>query len=314
MPGHPDAVHRKPFIISSPETALGWPGCHGTVRADNSRSRQTPVLKLEGLPLVVNHHTYPVVAMSDIRSSRVFCALAGVAALMSTATVYAAQYHYTDWTSANPSAGTASGVITLPDLSTVTVDFQAVNPDSSPGSFSFAQTSGGGNNYWNPSSPYISSQVENAPPGTDIVALIGGANQTYKVTLSAPIKDPIMSIVSLGRGGSNTKYDFDSPFTIVSQGAGYWGGGASALTQLPGDVLNGNEGHGTIQFIGTFSTFSWTVPTPENWHGFTFGIRTTEALEPTPNTVPDTASTLGLTALSLTLLGAGHRFLKQSRR
>jgi hypothetical protein len=31
-----------------------------------------------------------------------------------------------------------------------------------------------------------------------------------------------------------------------------------------------------------YNTFSWTVPDPENWHGFTFGIRTTEALEPTP--------------------------------
>jgi hypothetical protein len=40
------------------------------------------------------------------------------------------------------------------------------------------------------------------------------------------------------------------------------------------------EGHGTIQFIGTFSTFSWTVPSPETWHGSTFGIRTTQALEP----------------------------------
>lgn len=240
-------------------------------------------------------------------------AIALLAAVASTASVSAAQYHYTDWTSASPSAGTASGVITLPDLSTVTVNFEAINPDNSPGSFSFAQTAGGVN-YWNPSTPYISSQVENAPPDTDIVALVGGQNQTYKVTLSAPIKDPIMAIVSLGRGGSNTKYDFDSPFTIVSQGAGYWGGGPTALTQLPGDVLNGNEGHGTIQFIGTFSTFSWTVPSPENWHGFTFGIRTTERLEPPVSTVPDAASSLGLMALSFTLLGVGRKLLGASRR
>ena len=89
-----------------------------------------------------------------------------------------------------------------------------------------------------------------------------------------------MAIVSLGAAGSNTTYDFDSPFTIVSQGVGFFGGGPNALEQLPGDILRGNQGHGTIQFIGTFSTFSWVVPTPESWHGFTFGIRTTEALEP----------------------------------
>jgi hypothetical protein len=86
--------------------------------------------------------------------------------------------------------------------------------------------------------------------------------------------------VSLGAPGNAITYAFNSPFTIVSQGAGYWGNGP--LTQLPGNVLQGEEGHGTIQFLGTYSTFSWTVPNPETWHGFTFGIRTTQALEPNP--------------------------------
>lgn len=221
-----------------------------------------------------------------------------------SAAVHAAPYYYVDWTSANVGAGTASGVITLPDASTVSVNFAATFANGSPGSLNFAQTNGLGTNYWSPSAPYISSQVDNAPPGTDILSLVGGQNQTYTVTLGAAIKDPIMAIVSLGQRGSNTTYDFDSPFTIVSQGAGYWGGGAAALQQLPGDILQGNEGHGTIQFIGTFSTFSWTVPTPENWHGFTFGIRTTEALEPTG--VPEPAS--------LALVGAALLGLAATRR
>lgn len=209
--------------------------------------------------------------------------------------VSAATYYYTDWTSANVAAGTASGVITLPDSSVITVNFKATYADGSPGNLAFAQTNGG-TNYWNPSTPYISSQVENAPPGTDLVALQGGQNQIYTVTLSEAIKDPIMSIVSLGAPGTNTTYDFDSPFTIVSQGAGYWGGNGAALDQLPGDILRGNEGHGTIQFLGTFSTFSWTVPTPEYWHGFTFGVRTSERIEPS---VPEASNTFGLMALAL---------------
>jgi hypothetical protein len=192
----------------------------------------------------------------------------------------AAVYSYVDWTEAAPAMGTAKGTITLPGLQTVTVTFAAINADGSPGNLHGAQWMGTGTNYWMPNEPYLSAQVQNAPPNTDILQLAGGMNQTYRVTLSEPIKDPVMAIVSLGAPGSTITYDFDSPFTIVSQGAGFWGGGPMALKQLTGDVLEGTEGHGTIQFIGTFASFSWTVPKPEVWHGFTFAIRTTEALEP----------------------------------
>jgi hypothetical protein len=233
-----------------------------------------------------------------------YLAAAGIA-LLWPAAADAALYHYVDWQTANVAGGTAAGVITLPDMSTVTVSFEAINANGSPGTLNFAQTNGGVN-YWaaNGGAPYVSSEVDNAPPDSDILSLVGGLNQTYRVTLSEPIKDPIMAIVSLGQGGVPTTYDFDSPFTIVSQGVGHWGGGPTALQQLPGDILRGTEGHGTIQFLGTFSTFSWVVPTPENWHGFTFGIRTTLAIEPEP--VPEPA-TLGIAALSLLGLGWAAR-------
>ena len=192
---------------------------------------------------------------------------------------YATEFHYTDWTDADPDSGTASGVISLPDMSTVSIDFEVLNADETPGTYFFAQTDDG-TNYWEPAAPYISDEVSNPPPTTDILALVGGENQTYRISLSEPIEDPIMAIVSLGPGGID--YVFDRPFTILSQGPGFWGGSNLGLEQLEGNILRGNEGHGTVRFNGTFDSFSWTAPKPETWHGFTYGIRTTTALLPEP--------------------------------
>ncbi len=118
--------------------------------------------------------------------------------------------YYVDWTAASPGGGTASGVINLPDGSAVNVTFDALNPDSTHSSFFGAQTSGG-TNFWSPSTPYVSTEVPNAPPTTDILQLSGGNATRYRVTLSQPIVDPIMAIVSLGSAGNTMSYNFDSP-------------------------------------------------------------------------------------------------------
>ena len=221
-----------------------------------------------------------------LRRFPVITALASALCWLVPRTSFADEYYYVDWLTADVALGTAMGVITLPDSSTVTVTFEALNSDGSAGNLSDAQTNGG-TNYWVPSDPYVSAEVENAPPDPDILQLAGGQDQLYRVTLSEPIRDPIMALVSLGNSATTIQYEFDAPFTIVSQGFGYWGGSATSLVELPSNVLQGTEGHGTIRFIGTFSTFSWTVPLPEFWHGFTFGIRTTERIEPTDAGVAD---------------------------
>lgn len=173
----------------------------------------------------------------------------------------AASISWTDWTSATPgNAGSAQGTITLPNQSPVSVTYN--------GEISFAQTSGG-INYWNPTTPYISATVPNAPPDSDIIALTGGNNNVNTINFSTPVVNPVLGIVSLGTPSVQVNYQFNIPFNILSVGAGYWGNGP--LTQLPGNVLQGTEGHGVIQFTGNISSISWTAPNAEYWHGFTVG-------------------------------------------
>ena len=188
-------------------------------------------------------------------------------------------YHYVDWTAANPGGGTASGTITLPGGHVIGVQLRVLNPNGTPGFFlgaGITQTSGG-TPWWAPRfntpNPYISQYVLNPPPLYDLIGLQGGNISSYVITFSEPVQDPIMDILSLGNGGDDAVYDFDRPFQIVSQGVGHWGGCSNCLRVLPGEQLQGFEGHGTIRFIGSFPTFSWSAPNGEFWHGFTLGVR-----------------------------------------
>lgn len=242
-------------------------------------------------------------------------ALVSALGLVWSAEASAATYRWVEWSAANTAAGTASGAIPV-ENGAVTVTFAATYPNASAGTLYGAQTGGtGATNYWLPLTTFQSAQVANAPSLPDILQLSGGQGQIYTVTLSEPIVNPVMGITSLGQGGNPITYDFDSPFTIVSQGpSAVYGGTDTSLTQEAGDVLRGAEGSGVIQFQGTFSTFSWTVPNPETWHGFTFGILTTKALydagvedaatpvAPTPDaaTPPAPSFDAGTSDLSLT--------------
>ena len=165
---------------------------------------------------------------------------------------------WTDWTSADSTsaAGTAGAV---------GVTFSGViNP--------FAQTAGG-TFFWGVNSAIYTSapEVDNPPPDSDIIRLTGGGGAGIQtLTFSIPVVDPVMAILSLGRTATVVTYDFDASFDILNSGAGFFGGGV--LNELVGDILQGREGHGLIQFSGTFSTISWTIPSSEFWHGFQIGF------------------------------------------
>jgi len=86
----------------------------------------------------------------------------------------------------------------------------------------------------------LSNANRHAPPNSDIVQLAGSPGQTYVITLSKPVKNPIMAIVSLGARGNPVVYKFTAfaPFTILSQGSGYWGSGSlSAPTGSRGEYV-----------------------------------------------------------------------------
>ncbi|HVL39163.1 MAG TPA: hypothetical protein VM328_07210 [Fimbriimonadaceae bacterium] len=173
----------------------------------------------------------------------------------------AVPYYYVDWTSATSTS--ATGTITLPDASTITVHVT--------GPMAFVQTAGG-TNYWNfNSSIYTSSQVSNAPNHSSDIVAIDRAS-TYTVTFSRPVQDLAMSIMSLGRTNLHVSYDFNHDFTIHNSGNGHWGGGTPSLFEDVPTVLRGVEGHGVIVFDGSVSTLTWVSNPSEFWHGFTFGV------------------------------------------
>jgi hypothetical protein len=148
-------------------------------------------------------------------------------------------------------------------------------------------------------SPYTNSLVGNAPAHTDIIALAGQTTSpiTNTISFSAPVVNPIMDIVSLGQQGQSSNYDFDTPFVILSQGTGYWGGLGNGLSNPFGNRLTGFEGDGVIQFFGTFSSISFTASPAEYWGGFNVGVQA----------IPEPSSFLAL-------LGGMSLFVRRKRK
>ncbi|MBI2985836.1 MAG: DUF642 domain-containing protein [Deltaproteobacteria bacterium] len=194
-------------------------------------------------------------------------------------------FFWADWTGGDldPSAGFQGvGTITTP-TSVVSVTY------TNPQGIHFFQPSGGSDYYANgvfgttrnpATSPYTSNVVANIPTATDIIALRFAGTQT--LTFSEPVANPAFAYVSLNGNG----YAFDKDFEILSFGdasngndCGFWGCGTSFknVVDLGGgnfeyQLLGTGEPHGTIRFLGTFSSVSWRSLSDEIWNGFTVGI------------------------------------------
>jgi len=156
---------------------------------------------------------------------------------------------------------------------------------------------------WGPSTTFADGTiVANAPVAANgIVRLIGGNGGDAVVdtiTFSRAVVNPVFSIWSLGQGGNTASFHFlDATPVFVSGGPSAEYGGSSI--SVSGNDVFGTEGDGTVQFIGTFTSLSWTNPVAENWYGFDVGVAGVAGAVPEPGSMGMLMAGLTLTALAM---------------
>ena len=167
---------------------------------------------------------------------------------------------WTQFNSMDLGTGTVTGT-----LAGITVTYTSTD-------LNWAQINNIGTNWWlcgaSMCPAYIAPGV--TPPDTVDMISINGFNVAHTISFSSPVADPVMALISLGQPTVFTTYYFDQPFTILKDGAGWWGG-PGTLQTVSGNGLQGIEGDGLVQFNGTFSQITWTGATAEYWNGFNVG-------------------------------------------
>jgi hypothetical protein len=193
---------------------------------------------------------------------------------------------WTDWLVEGP--GTVTGQMLFGDVVDVTYtgnyygDRTYTDDPATPWSWNYAV--------------YEIAGAGTQPMWTDQIGF--SATSTNRLAFSAPVVNPFIAIMSQGQSGLPVTYAFDSPFSVISEGTGYWGNGTyttddpdcgpdGPCTDLS-TMIVGREFHGMIQFTGTYTELNWTS-TAENWHSVTVGAYAAPVPEP----------------VSLLLLGSG---------
>jgi len=179
-----------------------------------------------------------------------------VAALVAAPTVLSAQVYWADWTTTG--VGTVSGGLATPGGG-IGLTYS--------GPYAFAQTAGGPYTWDFPI--YDVAGPGSRPSTTDLVAL--NAAGSHSITFSAPVVNPYLAIMSLGRTSLPVSYAFSAPFEVISEGLGWWGDGFYTVSP-DNRTLTGYEMHGVIKFTGTFSELTWRSDPSEYWHGITLGV------------------------------------------
>ena len=198
----------------------------------------------------------------------------------------------------------ALGTIAIPGGSTVYVKFtgEIVNSYSASG-FGIAS-----NSYWSVcgdcggGAAFKSDNVPDLPTNGDRIGVSGSYTGGVQVqtleffsdasrTVPAAMTNLVMDIWSLGRPAVTGTWNFTQNFDILSDNAPPVSS-RSGLTKGAGGPpysLNGNEGTGTLQFNGSYSSLAWTVMAPEFYATWNIGV-TTATAPSDPSITPSTST------------------------
>jgi len=168
-----------------------------------------------------------------------------------------ADVQYVDWISFTPSSSSGAGDGSA--TGTLTFDSQVVHV-----SYSGDIYSGGGlTTTVNNDAPYYGSGNYTPPISlTDNISNDGGANNVHTISFDLPVVNPHFHVASMGAPGTTVDWVFNFDFTVLS----------GTISRSAANTLRGTEDNGTIGFIGTFTSISWTTPVFENTTGFQFSV------------------------------------------
>jgi len=201
-----------------------------------------------------------------------------------------------------------NGTLNLPDGVTnvnVTLTGEVINFSCFAGSIAgcppgYWRTQGG----WSGAAPagtFTSANVPGVPTNANMLAMAGyvPAVAQHTLTFDQPVTNIVMTIFSLGGTSTGVSaYEFDQDFTLLSQNPTCAGSVTDATPAnncltVHGRTLAGQEGMGTLQFTGTFTSISWTVTVPEVYSGFNVGVTSASftpqaalVLHASPATIP----------------------------
>lgn len=212
--------------------------------------------------------------------------LALALALAAPLAASAQHVNWTEWAPASTATGTTS-YIGSPITVEYTGQMNGLDYDAS---------------YFSNTGTFTNAEVENTPGASGSVRMSGGTTPVNHIHLSAPVTNPYLALYSVGQPNVGVHFDFaeGTSITILSQGAGHWGGGTLTL-ETPTSVL-GYEGNGILRLDGTYSDIYFTTPNYEYYYGFTLGV----AAVPEPGTY-------AMLLAGMTLLGAAARRRRDRR-